>query len=602
MPSTSPGPPSPLERVSAPVVLLTAALARAALWMEWLAWPGSRVAVLDAAWNLALGERIAGGDWAAGHATWMVAPGLAYLDALAVGVGGPGTRAPTLLLLAFDLLFAELCRRLGARLGGPAVGLVAGLTAALSAPLAFSALTLVGSGPPGALLGLAMLAALGDHPRRGLRCGLALGASCLFRPNHLLLLPIFALVSALRPDAAPGARWAWRSALAVALGLGLALCPSLLRNRAVGGEWVPISANAGANLYMAHAPGSFSVQSTPPPVANNLTAMTRYFLDTASQGAGRALRPGEADSWWMARALDRLGEDPRGAAKRTLARLYVALGTVAPQDHYAWQSHRRSMPVLGALPDPGWLAPGLGLIGAALGWRAGRRREVLLLAGVVLSIAASLAPFGVVERYRVPGWVALYPLAALGLVEAARQWRAGLLWALGLSLALSWDPFKDRMLLPDMLAFGSTVPWSALDAPREAPEASNVAAAFLRAGQPDQAAPFLRQALQIDPDRVEDRVALSSVLLAEGHRDEAREQASAATQTCARAASPICWTAWYQLALVRRAAGDGAGALEAGLIARDRSPQNQLVEALIEQIRAEAAQGAGTAGQDGISP
>ena len=586
MASPQPSPTEALSRLSPLLVALVAVITRVALWVEWRAWPGSRVAVLDAAWNLTLGERIAAGDLAAGDTTWMVAPGLAYLDALAVALGGPGTASASLLLLAIDLLFAEVCRRLGARLGGPWVGLVAGLTAALSAPLAFSALTLMGAGPPGVLLGLAALAALRGGPRAALGSGLALGLSAFFRPNHLLLLPLFAAISALRTEAEPGARWVWRPALAAALGLGLALAPGLLRNRIVGGEWVPVSANGGANLTMAQVPGSFNVQSAPPPVANNLGAMTRYFVETASARTGRALRPGEADAWWMKQALQAISQDPAGAARRTVARFYVALSTVALQDHYAYQSHRRVNATLGALPDPGWLAPGLALIGATLGWRAGRRREVLLLGGVVLGLAASIAPFGVVERYRVPGWIALYPLAALGLVEGARSWRKGLLFAFGLSFTLSLDPFRDRLLLPDMLAFGSTVPWSALDAPREAPEASNIAGAFLRAGQPDQAEPFLRLALSLDPGRLEDRVGLSSLLLSDGRVTAALDEAKIAAERCRAAPEGPCWLAWYQLALVLRAGHDSSAA-EA---------------ALVRQMREEATQGAGMAGQDGISP
>lgn len=603
-----------VRRLSPWIVLGLAVAARVAVWAEWRAWPGSAVPVLDVAWHMALAERIAGGDLAAGDQTWAVAPGTAYLFALARVLGGPGTAAPAALLLLCDLGLVEAIRRLGGRLAGPWGGLVAGVTAALAAPLPFHAVALLGVSPSALLLGLAILATLVAAPGVALLGGLALGLSCWLRPNQLVLLPIFLMGAAWPAGAAWPSLRGWPRALLLALGFALALLPGLARNRAVGGEWVPLSANAGSNLYMAHEPGSWSVEATPPPGPANLDYLIPWFHDAAERAQGRPLKPGEADAYWMTQARARVEADPQGALERAFGRFYAALATWGHHDHYAYLAHRRDQPALGSLPDPSWLLPGLAAIGALLCWRAGHRREAALLVGLWLGIAASLAPFSVVERYRLSALVATIPLAAAGLVRglSERQWRL-LLAAPVVSLLFSVDPFKGRFVLPDLLAGGPALSWTEhAGTSREAMEASNIGAAFVRERRPAEAEPFLRRALALDPARWDDRVSLAGLLIGSGRTDEGLGELEAvlaavpqhpaaaltrctallqagrpAVDACAQAAraAPRSWEAWYQLALARWEAGDPAGALADLERASSLDSGNTRVGALLARMR-----------------
>lgn len=579
-----------LERLSPWLILVIAVGVRLALWREWRAWPGSGVALLDARWHLGFAARVLAGDLDGTDATWAVAPGLGFLYALAGALGGGGTGPPALLLLGLDLGMVEVIRRLAARAAGPWAGLVGGGTAALAPNLPFHALTLLGVSPPGLLLGLSALLALRGGRGSTLLGGLCLGSSCWFRPNQLLLLPLLALVAAW-PEGAPlPDRRRWPAAARTALGVALALAPGLVRNLAVSGDAVPISANAGANLYMAHAPGSWDVQSTPPPGPNNLDAMVAWFQGTAEARVGHALSPGQADAWWMGQARARIAQDPVGTAQRALGRFYVALATWSQQDHYAYAAHRRDQSLLGGLPDPSWLLPGLAWVGARLLWRGGRRREAALLAGLVLGMAASLAPFSVVERYRLPGWAALVPCAATGLVLGLRQPRA-LLAAPLVSLLLSGDPFQSRLVLPDLLARPPALSWSEHEGRgREVAEASNLGAELARDGQVAAAGEFYRKVLEIDPDDAEAHLALAALLAQEAQVDaalaeldpllaahprqpvalltrcgillQAGRPAVDACQAAAEAA-PGAWQPWVQLAVARLDTADPAGASEA---------------------------------------
>lgn len=543
-------------------ILAIAVAVRAAVWAEWRGWPGSAVAVLDPAWHLAWGARIAAGDWVGGGETWSVAPGLAYFFALVQEFAGPGTVVAAAALLIVDLGVVEVIRRLGERLGGLWVGTIAGLAAAVCAPLPFHATSLLGVSPPALLLGVAGLLALRSEPRwTALAAGLALGLSCWFRPNQLLLLPVFALVAAW-PSPRKGPR-----AAAVALGLLLALAPALVRNRAVGGEWVPLSANAGANLYMAQEPGSWTLEAQPPPGPINLDHISAWFKEGAERAAGRPLRPGEVDRYWMEQAKSRISNDPGGFLRRSAARFYVGLATWSVHDHGSYAAHRRDLPVLGALPDPSWLLPGLAAVGAGLGWRRGRRREVVLLAGIVLGIAASLAPFTVVERYRISAQVASLPLAAAALawIAAERHARA-LAAALAISLGLSGDPFRGRLVLPDALTFKPAISWTEQSgARREAMENYNVGAALIASGDRDLGLEFLARAADLgDVDAAQARCGL---LLK-------TDTPAAASAACARATelAPDRGEAWYQLGLARWGLGDLDGAADALTRALSRKP------------------------------
>lgn len=602
-------------RLFAFVPVLLGAVVRALAWCAWARWPGSSVAILDPAWHLGRAAAILGGDLADGTTTWVVAPGPAYLFALAgrlaslVGFGtvgaavAPGTAVAVSLLL--DLGVVEVVRRLGVRLGGAQVGLLAGIAAAVSGPFVFHDLTLLCVAPAALGLGLALLLVLGEETwLAALGAGLALGFAVWFRPNLLLLFPLPALAAGRR------------RAIGVVLGLALALAPGLVRNRLVGGEWVPISANAGANLWMAQQPGLTTNFPPPVPGPNNLGAMTAWFQAQAEAAAGHALSPGAADGYWRDKARDAIRATPGAVADRTFRRFLLALSTIDVQDHYDWRTHRRTQPLLGALPDFGWVAPGLAAVGAWLAWRRGLRRESLVLVAAVVGVAVSLAPFVVVERYRLPGAVAALPLAAAAAtwIIRERRWAAALA-ALAISFVASVDPFRGGLVLPDVLAVGGARSWTDVSGPgRAADEASNLAAAFIAAGDTTNADVSFRQAIAAQPGRTADLVNLAALLEARGAHTEAvallraeitahptnvdatlalcglhlkvPAEASDAVRTCTLAGelAPTRWDALFQAAMAYWQVGDLPAARTTLLAAQSLQPTNPRIRAALASL------------------
>jgi hypothetical protein len=382
----------------------------------------------------------------------------------------------------------------------------------------------------------------------------------------------------------------------------------------IGGDWVPISANAGANLWMAQQDGLHTNFPPPVPGPNNLGSMTAWFQAEAERREGHALTPAEADRYWSGQARTSITGDPRSAVDRTVRRLLLALSTQDVQDHYDWRSHRRDQAVLGALPDFGWVLPGLTVVGIILVWRQGKRREALLLGGTVLAVAVSLAPFVVVERYRLPGAVAALPLAAAAVVGMTRERRWAVV-ALAVSLLASVDPFRGTLVLPDPIAFGRATSWTEASGPgREADEASNLAAAFLAAGDDADAEASLRNATTVQAGRTGDTVNLAALLDRRGAHDEALTllrahvkahatdveatlalcgllltvpaDASEAVRTCTIAGqlAPTRWETLYQAAMAYWQVGDVASARTTLQVAAKLHPENVRVAAALKAL------------------
>jgi len=221
--------------------------------------PLLRYPVVDAGYHDAWARRIAAGDLF-GHGPddvfkppvypWMLA-GLYWLF---------GRHVAMVQWVQFVLgaCSCVLLAVLAGRLLGRWCGRVAGLAAALYAPFVFFELQLL---TPAASIflntaGLCMLLRGWDGRRTGwlLAAGAVLGLSAGVRPD--VILPGFLLVACLiwRDR---GVRWRRRAAKAalVAAGGGAIVAGIAMRNYHITGQLIPISSNAGINLYVGNVAG-----------------------------------------------------------------------------------------------------------------------------------------------------------------------------------------------------------------------------------------------------------------------------------------------------------------------------------------------------------
>ena len=298
--------------------------------------------------------------------------------------------------------------------------------------------------------------------------GLLLGLAALVRPNALLPAMVLAAWAALWPRAwqlAEG-RWLKLGGFVTALLLGVA--PGAIRNYQASGQWIPLTATAGLNLYLGQGPQATGM------IDSNLGELGRFrtcfdYPDVKAlveRETGRTMNEKQVDAWFRAQALEHMAAQPGRALGLlgTKAALLIHPFEIGHNKEVAYEV--RASWVLRALPAPFFLVAGWFLWGVLAGlfrWktREGQpvysesERRVLWVHGLwALGFAVSLLPFFAASRYRVPwiphllllGLVAAWPLVrrpdarriALGLGVAA-----GLIALLVVRLGVvGWTPYE----------------------------------------------------------------------------------------------------------------------------------------------------------------
>jgi Tfp pilus assembly protein PilF len=383
--------------------------------------------------------------------------------------------------------------------------------------------------------------------------GVLLGLFALALPNALSLVPVVWL-------------WQWwvarrrrqRGGLSAALlglplGLVLTIAPATIRNAVVAGDFVPITANGGVNLYIGNNPEADGCTARIPILAElaPLQGWTCFDQPAIARGverlAGRRLRASEVSTFFADKALAYAAEHP--AATLALAARKAALfwGPIEVANNRELEIARAESTTLRWLPGFPWLLS-LALVGAA--WLVCARRAAgeparafaLLLGAATLVFFATHLPFFVAGRYRLP----LYPFlllfgacgvhGVLGLVRERRRGAAALWTGSWLALlVLAHVPLTDYR--PDRSAWHFQLggAWRMAGQPERAaaeyrlalaaaarpfPVASNnLGAVLLQLGETAAGIEQLRLALRHAPDYAEARYNLA-LALASGGRDD----------------------------------------------------------------------------------
>jgi tetratricopeptide (TPR) repeat protein len=340
---------------------------------------------------------------------------------------GSGTAA-----LAFALGRRAAAGRLGARLG-IAAGLVAAGFAATSKALLFVEGDLLAT--PLAVfldvLGLWFLArwsesAPGARHANGhlAAAGVVFGLSALAMPQVLVCVPVFAVWIA----------WRRRRPLAGAVFLlmvALPILPVALRNLRASGEWVPISANGGINLWMGNNPDWRRTSTLRP--GPEWRAMQELPMRAG------VIPSSDRDRWFQRQAFGFWTAQPGAALRAFATKAWMLVHDheiMRDVDPYFFASRYSRVQRL-----PGWSFSWLlGLAVVGLVWV--RRKRVLSAGGLLVSsgtervlhiflasYAAGIVLFFVASRYRAPLLPVLAVFAGAGGVWLAvelraRRWRA----------------------------------------------------------------------------------------------------------------------------------------------------------------------------------
>jgi Tfp pilus assembly protein PilF len=417
-----PSPPQQPARLTWPRLAGIAALAfavRAAVALSLGRTVLYRFPQLDSREFLNWAQKIAAGDF-----TWPLfpthGPGYSYLLGALLALSGGSFTAVRLVQAAMGALLCVLTALLAARLcDDRRAGLAAGLLLALYGPLVYVETSFLAEG----LLILLLVAALWlllRAPREeplppwaAAAAGLLLGLAAVTRATALLLVPALVLALFLdrrRPRRALAAALLATGALAVVL-------PVLVHLRRASGDWVPIQAYGGLNLYMGNRPGAPGV-----PTARLGGDWDRLSGEAARRGIATVAAQ---DRWYNRRALGEIAAHPL-AWLRVVGR--KALWLV--QDEEIRESHsfyffRAQSRLLAALPGFALLFS-LALCGLVLA--AARRAPPPVVVAYLLVFTVTCVGIVVSSRYRlpmVPVLAAYAGGAAVWLAEtlAARRWR-----------------------------------------------------------------------------------------------------------------------------------------------------------------------------------
>ena len=246
--------------------------------------------------------------------------------------------------------------------------------------------------------------------------GVLLGLLAAGRASSLLLVPV-ALVLFARPR--PVLR-----TLALVAGVVLVIAPIAIRNRAIGGEWIPLTYNGGLNLYVGNSPqangtfvlvtGTQAVTTGSKPEGVGIDGREYIRVTT-----GRDLSPAQSSRWWSDRAIEWMREHPGQAVGLTMRRLAMLWNrTEYPQvenlDEFRHVAGPVGLPFVGSFAVLGPLALcGLFLVVARRrgGWTGA------FAAGYVVAMTLAILPFFVTDRYRHHLVPAAFVLAAIALGE-----------------------------------------------------------------------------------------------------------------------------------------------------------------------------------------
>lgn len=425
---------------------------------------------------------------------------------------------------------------------GRGAGIATGVLAALYPPAIFfdGCIQKAGIGFLWMALLLLALALVREKPAplRWVGVGAALGALMLTREETVLLAPALAAWGLLGFRDAPWKRRAIQVA-AFAGGLALLLAPVVLRNRAVGGEFVLTTSQAGPNFYIGNNPHTDGTYLPLRGGRQNPEFERQDAFELAAAESGRELSPSEVSRFWIAKSFAWIAAEP-GAWIALLVRkaglLVNAYEVPDADDIYFYERYARVLRVPFALLHMGTLFP-LAVLGLAFTWP--RRREIFVLHLVLGVLAAGVVAFYVFARYRYPFVSVLLVFAGAGIVELAARVRTGgwraLTRQLALPLALAvaaavaanaWRPYaRDRSLIT-ALANSSVVQAQrgdharAIELAREAlaqkPDNSeywgNLGLSYLALERFEDAADAFRRSLELgssDPARAHLRLGLA---------------------------------------------------------------------------------------------
>jgi tetratricopeptide (TPR) repeat protein len=353
-------------------------------------------------------REIAAGDWI-GTKVFFMGPLYPYFLAVLYKIAGPGLLSVKIVQGVLGGMTAGLTFLLGREIFGKVAGLIAGFMAALYVPFIFYDSSLLFP-VLATFLNTAMLYFLYRGVLRGgegnyLFAGLLAGLSATGNASVLAFGPLAVLFILLHGKAS--ARRRLRKAALFVIGVAVIVTPITVRNAVLGKDFVPLTSNAGLNLFIGNNERSTGAYVKPLELDVYEDPEGEVIAEAA---LGRELKPSEVSAYWRGRALEYMRANP-GAFTSNLLRKAFYFWSVyeVPQIEHLPFEKRYSWLLRIPSPSFGMICP-LGILGVVLALR--KRKEAWLLLLFMLAYSSTIVVFFVVARYRLPMIPALMVFAS----------------------------------------------------------------------------------------------------------------------------------------------------------------------------------------------
>jgi Flp pilus assembly protein TadD/4-amino-4-deoxy-L-arabinose transferase-like glycosyltransferase len=448
---------------------------------------------LDTTAYVELARRVAAGDFALGPGLYFVSPLYIYflalfpsLTAARIAQALLGTIAVALIYLTARAWYGERAAAISALLAGlcGVFTYYEGLLLQSSLDVFLTALALW-------LLTMAL-----RRDRHAFFAGLAFGIATLNRPN--MLVAAMAIVAALFVTKRV------RLAALILAGVAAGIAPVTIRNAVVAHQFALVSSHGGINFYIGNGDGATGWFHDVPGMPSTVEGLAAGAHRAAENALRRPLSDAEVSAYYSDLAWSWIRAHPLQWIGLLLRKAYYVLNTAHVSTPFSYTFYAYDAGTLLPLFVVGpWLLVPLGLFGLA----RGPRWPWLVF---VPAYAASIVLFFITERYKLPFFAACAIGAGAG-AEALLKRRArdvaivvALFVVANLPLRLDDGRAEERLRMAEVEASRGNVSeaerWASL-----AQDAGHVPSARveyalgraqLAAGNPRQALPHLRRAIE----------------------------------------------------------------------------------------------------------
>jgi tetratricopeptide (TPR) repeat protein len=457
-------------------------------------------------------------------------------------------------------LTAGMIYRLGSECFGGVAGLIAGFIAALYVPFIFYDNSILFP-VLAAFLNTLLLYFLyvGIHRSKAwafLVSGVLWGLSAAGNAGVLAFAP--AAVAFLLLYGKLGLNQRLKRIALVAIGVAIVVGPITVRNYVIGDDFVPLTSNAGLNLYIGNNPQSTGAYVKPDELD--------VYVDPSGKGIaeaalGRKLKPSEVSAYWTDRAVTFMREQPAAFLSNMLRKVFFVWSVFeVPQIEHL--SFERRFSWLLRIPSPsfGVVCP-LGIMGIVLALR--RKKETWLLFLFIATYAVTITAFFVVARYRLPMLPALMAFSGYAVfrwicVLSERKYRHAVFIGVGFVV----------LYLLVHVNFYKVDPMSGF-----AQSYYRLGIIYEKKGQMEDALESHRKAVEIDPSLASARVNLGILLSRKHEYEKAKGELLKAI-----ALDPDYAKAYYNLGLVYSEQGNADSALIAMNKAVELEPDYSLAK------------------------